>query len=203
MMTARLEMSDTTNISLLERLRQDFDDTAWQRMVELYTPLIRRWLRRYALAEQDVDDLVQDVLAVVVRKLPDFQKQPRVGAFRRWLRTITVNCMRELWRSQKYRPTATGDAEFAKILDQLEDSASGPSRLWDREHDQFVTRRLLAQIRPRFEEKTWHAFLRVALQSEAIDDVAEDLDMTVNAVFIAKSRVLQALRQEGQGLIDN
>jgi RNA polymerase sigma-70 factor (ECF subfamily) len=195
-------MSDITSISLLERLQQGPNDTAWLRMVDLYTPLIRGWLRRYALADQDVDDVVQDVLAVVVRRLPEFHKKAQVGAFRKWLRTITVNCLRELWRAQRYRPSASGDAEFAKVLDQLEDPESALSKIWDREHDQFVTRHLLDKIRPRFEDKTWQAFQRVALEGAPVDVVARELDMTANAVFIAKSRVVHALRQEGQGLLD-
>ncbi len=86
-------MSETSH-SLLERLHDGPDESAWRRMVDLYTPLIRGWLGRYALNDSDCDDLVQDVLAVVVRRLPDFQRRPQTGAFRRWLRNITVNCLR-------------------------------------------------------------------------------------------------------------
>ncbi len=195
-------MSEPTSFSLLDRLRQGPNETAWLRMVDLYTPLIRGWLRRYSLPDQEVDDVVQDVLAVVVRKLPDFQKRPQIGAFRRWLRSITVNCLRELWRDQRYRPRATGNLEFGKILDQLEDPESALSKLWDREHDLHVTHILLEKIRPRFEEKTWQAFQRVALEGASVDQAAQELGMSVNAVFIAKSRVIHAMRQEGQGLLD-
>lgn len=195
-------MSETTSFSLLDRLRHEPSDTAWLRMVDVYTPLIRGWLKRYSLLEQDVDDLVQEVLAIVVRRLPDFHKRAQIGAFRRWLRTITVNCLRELWRNQRYRPRAMGNGEFGNMLDQLEDPYSALSKLWDQEHDRHVTLALLARIRPRFEEKTWQAFQRVALEGIPVDDAARELDMTVNAVFIAKSRVIHALRQEGQGLLD-
>src|SRR5438445_13871875 len=151
-----------TSLSLLERLHQNPDDAAWQRMVDLYTPLIRGWMRRYALREPDADDLVQDVLAIVVRKLPEFEHQPRIGSFRRWLRNITVNCLRDFWRYNRFRPKPTGNGEFGHVLDQLEDPESALSRLWDREHDDQIIRRLLELIRPRFEEKTWQAFQRVA-----------------------------------------
>ncbi len=190
-----------TSFSLLERLRHESNDTAWQRMVEFYNPLIRGWLRRYSLPEQDVDDLVQDVLAIVVRKLPEFHKQPQIGAFRRWLRSITVNCLREFWRSQRFVAKGTGNGDFGGVLDQLEDPNSALTKLWDREHDEHVTRRLLEMIRPRFEAKTWQAFQRVALEGAPVDQVATELGLTVNAVFIAKSRVIHLLRQEGQELL--
>jgi RNA polymerase sigma-70 factor (ECF subfamily) len=191
-----------TSVSLLDRLREEPDTAAWRRLVDLYTPLIRGWLRRHGLPPQEADDLVQEVLAVVVRRLPDFRREERTGAFRRWLRTITVNCLRDFWRRQRGRPRATGDSDFRNVLDQLEDPESALSRLWDEEHDRHVTQRLLEMIRPHFEPSTWRAFQRVALEGVPPDQAAAELGLTVNAVFIAKSRVLCRLRQEGAGLID-
>jgi RNA polymerase sigma-70 factor (ECF subfamily) len=195
-------MSETTSISLLERLRLEPDASSWERLVDIYTPLIRGWLGRQLRPCVDSDDLVQDVLAVVVRRLPEFQREPRTGAFRRWLRTITVNCLRDFWRAQRIRPAATGDSNLLQMLDQLEDPNSGPSRQWDLEHDRHVTQRLFELIKPQFETKTWQAFQRVALDGASPDVVAAELGISVNAVFIAKSRVLARLRQEGAGLID-
>src|SRR5690242_15110223 len=106
-----------TSASLLDRLRLQPDAESWQRLVDLYTPLIRGWLRRHAALDQDADDVVQEVLAVVVRKLPQFRRGERPGAFRRWLRSITVNCLRDFWRSQRTRPRATGDSDFLRVLD--------------------------------------------------------------------------------------
>jgi RNA polymerase sigma-70 factor (ECF subfamily) len=194
-------MADTS-ASLLDAAQQDPTGDAWRRLVAVYDPLIRGWLRRQALVPQDADDVVQEVLAVLVRKLPGFRREPRTGAFRRWLRSITVNCLRDFWRAQRFRPRATGDSDFAEVLNQLEDSDSGLSRLWDEEHDRHVMRQLLEMIRPRFEGKTWTAFTLVALKGKKPDEAAAELGLTVNAVLIAKSRVLARLRREGEGLID-
>jgi RNA polymerase sigma-70 factor, ECF subfamily len=191
-----------TSASLLDRLRLDPDAASWQRLVELYTPLIRGWLRRHTLPDQDADDVVQEVLSVVVRKLPQFERQPRTGAFRRWLRSITVNCLRDFWRAAQHRPRATGDSDFLQELDQLEDPNSALSRQWDAEHDRHVANRLLEMIRPDFEANTWQAFRRVALEGASPDQAAAELGVSVNAVFIAKSRVLGRLREEGKGLLD-
>lgn len=191
-----------TSASLLDRLRDGTDPDGWSRLVALYTPLIRAWLSRHGLPRQDADDVTQNVLAVLVRRLPDFERQPRAGAFRRWLRTITVNCLRDFWRSEKNRPRAGLGDEANDLLEQLADPESGLSRQWDQEHDRHVTSQLLEQIRPRFEATTWEAFRRVALLGEAPATVAEALGVTVNVVFISRSRVLSRLREEGAGLID-
>jgi RNA polymerase sigma-70 factor (ECF subfamily) len=191
-----------TSASLLERLRDGADSESWDRLVSLYTPLIRGWLARHGLPRQDADDVTQNVLAVLVRRLPDFERQPRAGAFRRWLRTITVNCLRDFWRAEKHRPRAGLGDEVNDLLEQLADPESGLSRQWDQEHDRHVTNQLLEQIRHRFEPTTWEAFRRVALLGQAPADVAAELGVTVNAVFISRSRVLSRLREEGAGLID-
>jgi len=191
-----------TSATLLERLRDRADAEAWQRLVDLYRPLLTGWLRRHALQVADVDDLVQEVLATVASEAPRFRHSGRPGAFRHWLRTILVNRLREFWRARRLRPAATGDSDFVQMLDQLEDADSGLSHLWEQEHDQHVARRLLDMIEPQFAPSTWQAFRRVVLDGARPDAVAEELGLTLNAVFIAKSRVLQRLRQEARDLLD-
>jgi RNA polymerase sigma-70 factor (ECF subfamily) len=190
-----------TSASLLARVR-DSDADAWGRLVELYTPLIRRWLARVGVKPGDGEDLVQDVLAVVVRRFPDFRHNQRTGAFRAWLRAIAVNCARDFWKANRLRPVAPGGTEFGGYLAQLEDSAHPLAEAWDREHDVHVTRHLLELLRSEFEAKTWDMFRRFVLDGVPAAQVATELGATPNAVFIAKSRVLSRLRQEADGLID-
>lgn len=192
----------STSLSLLERLQADPKDAAWGNLVEIYTPLIQNWLRRHQVKEADSDDISQEVLAVVIRRLPEFEHNRREGAFRNWLRTITVNCLRDFWRSRKHRPTATGDSDFQELLAQLEDPASGLTQIWNQDHDRHVTRKLLELLRPQFEPATWQAFQRFALDGLPAAEVARELKVTTNVIFIAKSRVLTRLRQEAAGLLD-
>ncbi len=191
-----------TSVSLLDSLRQPAVDGAWQQFVDLYSPLIRGWLRRNGAPLSDLDDVVQDVLTVVVRRFPEFRREPRTGAFRGWLRTITANCLRDHWRRMNRHPVAVGGTDFGRVIEQLADEHSGVSKMWDREHDEHVTQSLLKRIRAEFSEQTWYAFQRFALQGRSADEVAKELGMTTNAVFIAKSRVMSRLRKLGEGLID-
>jgi RNA polymerase sigma-70 factor (ECF subfamily) len=191
-----------TSASLLERLRRQPDEASWQRLVELYTPLLRGWLRRNFVPQEDVDDLVQDIMAILVRELPRFQYDPGKGSFRGWLRTITLNELRQWWRTRQGRALASGGSEVARKLDELADPHSELSRLWDKEHDQYVVRRLLEMSAQDFEAPTWQAFRRVALDGADPPRVAAELGISLNAVYLAKYRVLRRLRQELHGLTD-
>src|SRR5688500_1083708 len=191
-----------TSASLLERVRASPHGDSWRHLVELYDPLIRGWLKHRGLSTSDVDDVTQDVMAVVLRRLAEFQHNGRVGAFRTWLKTITVNCLRDHWKRGKNLPRATGQSSFQEFLAALADPESELSRKWDLEHDRHVARQLLDVLRGEFEPRTWQAFQRTALEGASAGDVAAELGLTANAVFIARSRVLARLRQEAAELID-
>ena len=192
-----------TSLSLLARLRQSPESETWDRLIEIYAPLIRTWLRKYDVQGSDADDLVQEVLLAVTKDLSRFQHGGQPGAFRGWLKAILVNRLRNFWRKRDRQPQAQGDSDLNERLAQLEDPASELTRIWNRQHDQFVLQQLLARVEPHFTAQTWQAFRRVALDGVRADVVALELDLSLNAVFIAKSRVLSRLRQEADGLIES
>lgn len=195
-------MNDTS-LSLLNRLRRSPESETWHRLVELYAPLIRAWLRKYDVQEADADDLVQEVLLAVAKDLGQFDHGGQAGAFRGWLKAIVINRLRHFWRARQRRPQARGDSDIEERLAQLEDPASEMSQVWNQEHDQYVLRQLLVLAEPHFAPTTWKAFWRVALDGARPDAVARELDISLNAVFIAKSRVLSRLRQEAEGLVQS
>jgi len=189
-----------TSLTLLDRLQKDSDPASWQRLIDIYAPLIRFWLSRSPLQNADHDDLTQEVLKIVVQKLPEFQRR-REGSFRAWLRVVTVNCLREFWRLSKHHPVATGDSDFLQKLQELEDPQSELAKVWNTEHDRHVVRRLLELIGPQFEPTSLQAFRKVVLEGQKPSQVASELGISVNAVFLAKSKILRQLRQEIDGLL--
>jgi RNA polymerase sigma-70 factor (ECF subfamily) len=192
-----METSDT----LLGRLADAPTEEDWRRLDDLYRPLLRAWMARAGVAASDVDDLVQDVLLVVYRKIGGFERRGK-GAFRAWLRTILAHRVRDYFRGQKYRPAATGGSDLLRRLDELESPDSALSQLWDREHDQHVAAALIQRVQGDFTPPTWEAFRRHVMEGEPAVEVAKALDLTLNSVLLAKSRVLKRVRQELAGLVD-
>ena len=192
-----------TSLSLLNRLQHSPENEGWNRLSELYVPLIRIWLRRYDVQESDAQDLIQEVLLSVSKDLASFDHPGQPGAFRGWLKSILINRLRKFWRSRGRRPQARGDSDIDARLAQLDDPNSELSQIFNREHDQYVLRQLLALAEPHFEPNTWKAFCRVALEGAKADLVAQEMGISKNAVIVAKSRVLSRLRQESAGLIES
>lgn len=194
-------MNDTPR-SLLERLRHQPDEASWKRLVDLYTPLLRRWLRKSGVKSSDADDLMQEVFAVLLRKLPSFEHNQQRGSFRRWLHTILLNHLRAFWNIRQTIPETADSSQLLQQLDHLQDPASDLNQLWEREHDAFLARRVLELIENDFTPTTWQAFRRVVLDGAKPAEVAAELGMSVNAVHLAKWRILRRARQEITGLID-
>jgi RNA polymerase sigma-70 factor (ECF subfamily) len=195
-------LAPQTPVSLLERLRLKPDEAGvWDRLFQLYRPLLERWMHRFALQAADRDDLVQDIFLVLLRELPRFQHSGHPAAFRKWLRLITVHRCQDRLRAGKVR-AAGGGEQLAKALEELATPDSELARRWDEEHNRHIVRRMLELIAVEFEPVTQQAFRRLVLEDGDARTVASELGLSVNAVYIAKSRVLQRLRQEIRGLVD-
>jgi RNA polymerase sigma-70 factor (ECF subfamily) len=190
-----------TRQSLLFRA-QTGDEDAWKDLTALYRPLIIGWLNRQGVPAGDLDDLTQEVLLSVVKHLPGFRHSGQRGAFRAWLRTIICSRTADYWRGAETGRQAQGGSGATAALQQIADPDSDLNRQWDEEHDRFVLDCVLDLVNEEFEPTTVKAFRRLALDGASGNEAADDLGMSVAAVYVAKSRVLQRIRQLAEGLID-
>ena len=193
---------ETTRHSLLQRVRRSPQDDSWKEFVGIYSPFIRGYLCRMGLPDEDVDDIQQEVLHILVKELPRFDHNGRPGAFRAWLRNVVGYRLRTFRRSPARRQLGLGGSDYDQLADQLADENSDLSRAWEREHNQFLVQSLMEMVAGRFDAKTLQAFRRTFLDERSIRETADELEMSVNAVVIARTRVLKVLRDLGEGMID-
>jgi RNA polymerase sigma-70 factor (ECF subfamily) len=186
----------TTSYSLLERLRQsDLDSPAWDRFVALYTPLLHYWARRWGLQATDASDVIQDVLVVLLRELPSYQRHPNTR-FRSWLWSVTRNRVRTL-RRQRFPGAASNDLSVDELV--------APDHVAEQEAAEeltLLTRRAAELLQNDFQPATWKAFWETAVVGRSGLDVGHELGMTVGAVYAARFRVQQRIREELAGFLD-
>lgn len=185
--------ASATRPSLLLRLRDPKDAEAWRTFVGTYTPLVYAYCRRRGLQASDVADVTQEVMAQVMRSIPEFSYQSERGRFRDWLGTVT---RRKLLRflTKDSRPGKAGNAVAEELAQQVEVPES--DSLWSEAFQARVLEVAMQRSRPDFEETTWKVFERSWLQGQAARTVAEELCVPVESVYVAKSRVLKRLRAE-------
>jgi RNA polymerase sigma-70 factor (ECF subfamily) len=189
--------SDSTSSSLLERVKVH-DPEAWQRLCALYGPLIYRWCRQVGLQQADAADVSQEVFRTVANRIAEFEIG-RPGGFRTWLRTITRNKIGDHLRRERQELRGRGGTTAHNGLHQVEASPDDVSNVDGEVHDNLLPHRALNLVRSEFADRSWQAFWLVVAEHRSPAEVAQQLDMTLAAVYMAKSRVLARLRQELDG----
>ena len=183
----------TTPPSLLERLSQPAQEQAWGKFVDMYTPLLFAWTRRLGLNDHDAADLVQDLFTVLVEKLPEFQYDA-TKSFRAWLKTILLN----RWRN-KQRKRATENVRGGGLaMDELADSEQIPE-FEEAEYRGYLVSRALKLMQNEFPPLTWQACWQYVVLDRPAAEVAAELKLSINVVYLAKSRVLRRLRRNWTG----
>jgi RNA polymerase sigma-70 factor (ECF subfamily) len=178
----------TTPVSLLQRLRQPSDADAWDRFVQLYTPLLAFWAARAGVPDSDAADLIQDVLVLLLQKLPQFSYDPH-KSFRSWLRTVTLNKWRERCRHVDLPVAATLALDDVAVADPAEE-------FWEAEYRQHLIGQALRLMQANFTTATWQACWQTTVNGKSAPVVAAELGMTPGAV-----RVARLVDDDGAGLV--
>lgn len=189
--------SPQTRASLLVRIRDASNATAWAEFVDLYAPLLHAYARRQGLQDSDAADLCQDILCNVLRSIGRLDYDRSRGTFRGWLLTVARN---EIFRQARrsHRARGSGDSQMQQILQQ-QPSPVADVQL-DLEHQQRLFQWAAGRVRTQFRDKTWRAFWSNVVEDQPAEQVADSLGMSVGAVYIARSRVTSRIREEIAGI---
>lgn len=184
----------TTSPSLLERLREPNQDSAWNRFVDIYTPLFYSWTKRLGLSSHQAADLVQDLFVTLVEALPHFRYDPS-QSFRAWLKTLLLNRWRN-WLRKEGRLSLAGEGPLWDVPEMGE-----TPEFEEAEYRRYLVGRALELMQSEFQPATWKACWEFVVNGRPPAEVAAELGLSVNSVYLAKSRVLRRLREELSGLL--
>ena len=194
------ERPPSTSLSLLQRAQRN-ESEAWQMLVDLYAPVVYTRCRlQWKLSAADAENVGQDVFAAVARKLQDFQRQ-RSGSFRTWLRTITDNKCKDLLAKQPFATAAGGSGGRAVIENVSEPSIENESNATLSEKA-LVMRQALKAVENEFSQRDLAIFWRIAVEDANRQDLAGELQVSDNVVYLAFSRIRKRLSEIFQELLD-
>ncbi len=189
---------ESTRPTLLLRIRDWENQEAWSEFLERYAPKIHGWCRRYELQESDAADVTQNVLRKLINALRTFEYDPAQGSFRGWLKTVTNNAIRDFLRDITRHGRGSGDTKDLTRLAAIQT----PSALEElaKEIEQEAERELLREaeirVQARVKQHTWDAYRITVLEDQNAAEAAEELAISIDDVYVAKSRVLKMLKRE-------
>jgi len=190
-----------TRSSLLGRLRDLNDDASWRVFFETYWQLIYNVARKSGLHDVDAQDVVQETVIAVARKMPEFRYDPAKGSFKQWLLLITrrriQDHLRQFYRSE--RLAGSGQTGLARLGRDPSDTMPAPDVLveaaWEEAWRDHIFQSALARVRQRVNPKHFQAFDCCVLQNLPPRRVARMLGLNAAQVYLAKHRVAAAVKK--------
>lgn len=196
------ENPDSVSTSLLDRVKAQ-EPEAWERLVELYGPVVYEWCRIGGLQAEDAADVFQEVFGAVASRVNEFCRDGQGTSFRGWLWTITRNKICDHFRHLQTSAQGQGGTAALQRLAAIPNAPPDSSQTGTHVAPvNAVEHRAMELVRASVEEQTWRAFLQLTLRGRSAADVAADLGMNVRAVYEAKYRVIRRIREEMRGLIE-
>lgn len=184
-----------TNTRLLDGLRDPENRAIWHDFVERYRPMIVRFAQRQGLGETDAQDVAQQTLIAFCSAYQRGKYDREQGRLRFWLFGIARNQIRNSRKSKRREYQAGEASSETGLLNQVADSDADMERAWEEEWRQAVLSQCLAEVRREFDPKSVEAFELFAWKGMPASEVAELLDVTPNAVFIAKHRIMRRIKE--------
>ena len=191
-----------TRESLLLRLKDSRDESAWLEFYQIYGRLIFGYALQFNISYAEAEDIVQEVCVKVFRQIIRFDYSPMQGRFLGWLKTITRNAVIDYLRRKQNR-TKTSRAFSRHVEATLKSIDAKDEELWRQEWQKALYEVALERVRERVGEETYRVFYEYVLENRSAEDVASEVAMDANAVYAVKHRVLRYLREEVQHILDS
>ena len=191
-------MSDwLTNATLLQRIKNTHDDKSWDEFNSYYRPYVYMITKGLKLQHDDAKEITQMIMIKIWKNLPKFNYDPDKGYFRGWLRTVTVNTVRTYISKKAYKQES---------LDQLnEDEAHGDvdvdfseseiEKIADAEWEQYIFNMAWDNVKDEFNEKVQAVYAQL-LEGKECEDIADDIGVKRNTVYIYRKRIQEKLYRE-------
>lgn len=198
-----LDPHDTipTRRSLLERLKNWEDQKSWLEFFDTYWKLIYGVARQVGLSDAEAQDVVQETLLAVAKKMGQFKTDPSYGSFKSWLLLITRRRINDQFRRRPPRGNVTRVRSDATprtaTLERLPDPATPAlETIWQEEWEQNLVELALEKVKQLVSSKQFLLFYQQTFKEWSAQKVAKQYGVSLARVYMAKYRVSRVLKRE-------
>ncbi len=190
-----------TSESLILRVKDPQDAAAWTQFLAIYRPVVYRLARRRGLQHADADDLAQSVFLSISRAVGQWELEDDAPQFRNWLGRIAHNAI--LNALSRGKPDqATGSSSVQLLLGEVPASDDAMTTALIHESRMEAFRWAAREVESEFTEMTWAMFQETAVEGRPVAEVAEALGRSTGAVYVARCRVMQRIKERVNDVSD-
>ena len=183
---------DQTRQTLIERIRDQHDELAWEDVINTYESYIYAIIRRMGVSAEDSKDVHQDILLQIWKKLPEYRKQPDTRV-RGWVGTVTLNAVRYFMRSSINKSKKIDKLKMT--LDDLDTKPNEIDKITNEEWEFFLADTALKNIEQAFKGRGIDVFQR-SLKGQSIAQISTELVIEESSVYQLRARVKKSLTKE-------
>jgi RNA polymerase sigma factor (sigma-70 family) len=198
-MTRREEFIPTRK-SLLTRLKNWDDQEGWREFFDTYWRLIYSVALKSGFSDAEAQDVVQDTIVSVAKKMRHFKYDPAIGSFKAWLLLNTRSRIVERLRKKRLpvagRPPADATSRTATVERVPDSTVPSLDDLWEAEWKRTLLDQALTGVRQQVAPKQYQIFDLYVLQEKPIESITRSLGVTASQVYLAKHRVSLVLKDE-------
>jgi len=190
-------MSDEykTSITLIQKMRNQYDESSWNRFTDAYTPYMRMIILSMGLRHHDTEDLVQSIILKAWKNLPDFNYKPDSGSLRSWLKTITKNTVLSFLKKKSTKEASLDEIQENSVMDHNPVTEAEIYDCMDKQWEIYISNLAWDNVKDEFGETVQQIFLKLS-KGESIEQIAVDLDVKENTVYQSRKRVKNRLYRE-------
>ncbi|MEO1614912.1 MAG: sigma-70 family RNA polymerase sigma factor [Planctomycetota bacterium] len=184
------EANPDTRLSLIIKLTDRRNDDAWAEFVQIYQPVVQRFVQRRGLQHADAAEITQEVLSRVAKSIESWDPEHRQGSFRGWLYQLTRNQTIDFLRKRKPEIAWSDVGDSGTDLSLPSETASSE---FQAEYEKQLFYWATEKVRSSFKPANWQAFWKSTVEGDSIEKVAADLGMECGTVYVARSRIMSRL----------
>jgi RNA polymerase sigma factor (sigma-70 family) len=186
----RLMSNADTRVSIIVGVRQN-DPERWREFDDIYRPILFTYLRKQGLKDSDVKDVIQDIFVKLLRKIQTYDST--ICRFRTWLFKVAQHTLIDHARRRATHQKALEGWAIHMLKVGPSDSVK-MERQWNTIHRENILAYALKVVRARVSSKAWACFDQRLLGNRPAAEIAAELKIERNAVYVHACRVMKLVR---------
>ena len=196
-----------TRSSLLGRMKNEEDQQSWLEFYNTYWKLIYNVARKSGLKDADAQDVVQETVLTVLRKIKEFEYNRDKGSFKGWLKVITRSRIMDHWRKSSRQPEKNTNQGTERETSGLDESLPDPEgfeleKIWEQEWLSNIHSIALDRVKQQVSPQQFQIFDCYVLKEWSVEEIKKKLNFNSGQIYMAKHRVGKLFKQELQLLME-